>query len=167
MKKSQASPWMLAILSSIALTNGVLGQEVGGEPLAVSVRGTSPEALKALPAQDHEGRGRLMPLHAASVMEWLCGDEAVQAEVGGDRKACYAKMHAGVEECQVRMQGSLPTGRSKSASTGKPDIVAFRRQLRACLEETYVEREREAGKSAAGLVSQPAPDPLAGAMGGG
>jgi hypothetical protein len=151
----------------MALTNGALAQEAGGEPLAVSVRGTSPEALKALPAQDHEGRGRLMPLHSASVMEWVCGDEAVRTKAGGDRKACYAKMHAGVEECQVRMQGSLPTGRSKALSTGKPDIVAFRRQLRACIEESYVEREREAGKSAAGLVVQPAPDPLAGVMGGG
>ena len=45
----------------------------------------SPEATRSLTPQA-ENRGRLMPLHVASVLEWLCGDPNVQAQLGGGWK---------------------------------------------------------------------------------
>lgn len=140
-------------------------QDAGAETRLIQHKGVSPEATKSLPTQADDGRGHLMPLHTASVLEWLCGDPNVLGQLKGDRRACYKEMWPGVKACEAQMQGSLPRGRSKAAATGKPDIVAFRGQLRQCLQSSYVERQVAGGKTAV-EISGAVPDPLAKAMGG-
>ncbi len=126
-------------------------------------KGTSPEALKVLAPQS-DSRGQLMPLHAASVMEWLCGDSNVQTQLGGDRKACYGEMRKGVSKCSAQMQVNLPVGRSKMQATGKPDIVGFRRQLRECIQQDYIQRQSDVGRVATD-IGEVSSDPLAPSMG--
>lgn len=158
-------------LTGVRLASGVVSAAFLFHAADVSTldRGTkltiSPEATKALTPQSDD-RGRLMPLHLASVMEWLCGDGNVQAEVGGDRKACYAQMRPGMSDCAAQFHDQLPVGRSKAAATGKPDIVTFRKQLRACLQQNYLERATAAGKAVVAPTAV-AVDPLAAGMGGG
>lgn len=118
----------------------------------------APEALRELPAQS-AARAQLLPLHAASVMEWLCNDNNVRSRVGGTKASCYAQMRPGLGSCEAQMRQALPTGRSKVATTGRPDIVTFRLNFRECLQQDYIQRQVAAGKAANDLGSSP--DPLA------
>lgn len=141
----------------------VRAQDATSVERAMLRKGTSPEALKVLAPQS-ENRGRLMPLHVASVMEWLCGDSNVRTQLGGDRKACYSEMRKGISNCSAQTQVNLPVGRSKMLATGKPDIVGFRRQLRECIQQDYIQRQSDVGRVATGIDAVSS-DPLAPSMG--
>ena len=158
---------LVAIVTALSLPGAATAQDAPQLPAAFNSKGVSLEAIKVLPPQADDGRARLMPLHAASVLEWLCGDPNVLGQLGTNRAGCYQEMQAGISACATEMRGHEPTGRSKVAATGRPDIVNFRRQLRQCIQAKYVERQVAAGNKAPAEVASPAVDPLAQAMGGG
>lgn len=157
--------WISAAVIAQLLMPTLSAQEVGGgQPF--KMKGVSPEATRVLPAQTQDGRGQLLPLHSASVLEWLCKDPNVIGQLKTDRSGCYRAMWPGVKACEAQLHDRLPRGRSVARATGKPDIVAFRTELRSCLEASYVQRQQATGSPTV-QFSTDAPDPLAPAMGGG
>lgn len=123
----------------------------------------APEATKILPPQEEE-RGDLMPLHVASVLSWLCGDNTVQTKLGTSKSGCYQELWPMVPRCTVQLQTRAPVPQNRV--TGEHlDVVSFRQALRECFAQRYAEKEQQEGRTAPDIVSG-APDPLAARMGG-
>jgi hypothetical protein len=152
------------LVSNAGFSAAAVAQSTGDGARPIQTKGISPEATKVLAPQS-DSRGRLLPLHSASVLEWLCSDPNVLGQLKANRAACYREMRLGLSTCEGQMQQKLPMSRSSAAVTGKPDIVAFRQQLRQCIQQTYVQRQLAGGSAVAELSSE-SPDPVARAMGG-
>jgi hypothetical protein len=123
----------------------------------------APEAASRLPAQP-EDRGHMMPLHAASVTSWICGDSTVQTTLGKDRTGCYREIYPSVEPCTAQLQEKAPAAQNR-ATGGRLDVVSFRAAFRACLQQDYAERLAARGLVAPQFSAGEA-DPLAARMGG-
>ncbi len=127
-------------------------------------RKVSPVVLRSLASQD-ESRARLLPLHASSILEWMCGDVGILAQMQSSRQECYRELYKTLPACQSQTLAELPVGRSQTTTTGRPDIVEFRARFGACVGNEYAARQAALGRPIEPL-SPTRPDPLAGRMGG-
>jgi hypothetical protein len=125
--------FFLSWLSIPALAQDI---SAGGVTLA-RAKGISPEATKVLP-QQKDLEGRLMPVHAASVMEWACTDSGVLSAIGTSKSGCYQALRPGLAECEAELQSALPATSDGQAVATQRAPSQFRLQLRQCVQQVYV-----------------------------
>jgi hypothetical protein len=128
-------------------------------------RNISPEATKPLPAQLEDG-GHLMPLHAASVLSWVCQDPNTQTALGESKAGCYREIYPVVQICTGQLQEQKPRSDNR-ATEGRLDLLSFRAAFRECLLGRYAEVQQALGRTTA--VSSDLPgmeDPQVARMGG-
>jgi hypothetical protein len=135
------------------------------EAAPFKVNGISPDAVRPLVPQVNDGREVLLPLHAASVLSWLCGDTSVRSALQQDRATCNRELGESVSTCIGELQGVSPVGRSRATARGRLGVVEFRQEVRQCAEADYSRKQLESGKPVPALDTDAA-DPLSPAMGG-
>jgi hypothetical protein len=130
--------------------------------LTIALSWTGPagaqEAADRLPLPA-AGRGQFMPLHAAAVMSWLCGDTTVQLALNKSRVECYREFYPSVSVCAAALQDQAPSTRSRPAVT-RLDLVNFRAVFRRCLQQNYTQRLATRGIQAPTFLTG-VPDPVA------
>jgi hypothetical protein len=129
-----------------------------GQNIPIPGLKVSPEATRTLSAQPSD-LGNLIPLHAASVLRWLCSDPVVQAQLTTTKAGCYQRLAPSAEACIDALQERAPTPAAQSKGE-RLDIVTFRSSFRSCVKDHYAAAQAVEGKSSP-LVGEGTIDPVA------
>ena len=159
MRRPFHTGWILAIaLSWTGPAGAQEAADLSPDAASPSTGWVTPTTENQLPLQA-EGRGQFMPLHAASVMSWLCGDTTVQLVLNKSRVECYREFYPSVSACATALQDKAPSAQSRSPVT-RLDLVNFRAAFRRCLQRNYTQRLATRGIQAPTFLTG-VPDPVA------